>query len=86
MLGHVDGVGTLSAIEKQADFSLVGVHYPASLASYIVPKGSIAIDGISLTVAALGEEDEQGARVGCSDRAVYMAAHQSARRPCRRPR
>ena len=63
VLGHVDGVGTLSAIEKQADFSLVGVHYPASLASYIVPKGSIAIDGISLTVAALGEEDEQGARV-----------------------
>ena len=63
VLGHVDGVGTISAIEKQAEFSLVGVHYPASLASYIVPKGSIAIDGISLTVAALEEEDEQGARV-----------------------
>ena len=63
VLGHVDGVGTISAIEKQAEFSLVGVHYPASLVSYIVPKGSIAIDGISLTVAALKEEDEQGARV-----------------------
>ncbi len=63
VLGHVDGVGTISAIEKQADFSLVSVDYPASLASYIVPKGSIAIDGISLTVAALEEEDEPGARV-----------------------
>ena len=63
VLGHVDGVGTISAIEKQADFSLVSVDYPVSLVSYIVPKGSIAIDGISLTVAALEEEDEQGARV-----------------------
>ena len=55
VLGHVDGVGTISAIEKQAEFSLVTVAYPASVAPYVVPKGSIAIDGISLTVAALQE-------------------------------
>ena len=53
VLGHVDGVGTISGIEKQADFSLVRVTYPLPLAAYIVPKGSIALDGISLTVAGL---------------------------------
>ena len=55
VLGHVDGVGTIAGIEEQDEFSVVSVTYPQPLGPYIVLKGSIAIDGISLTVAGLDE-------------------------------
>ena len=45
---------TLEDWRPEADFHWLTVSFPASLAPYIVPKGSIAIDGISLTVARLG--------------------------------
>ena len=51
--GHVDGVGHIAGIRQEADFWWVGVGFPADLARYIVIKGSIAVDGISLTVADL---------------------------------
>lgn len=51
--GHVDGVGRIADVERQTDFWWVGVGFPAELGRWIVPKGSIAVDGISLTVAAL---------------------------------
>ena len=51
--GHVDGVGHVTDIRQEADFWWVSVGFPADLARYIVTKGSIAVDGISLTVAAL---------------------------------
>ena len=56
VLGHIDGVGVIAAIERQAAFARVEFSFPDPLASYIVPKGSIAIDGISLTIAALGPD------------------------------
>ena len=51
--GHVDGVGRIVDIRQEADFWWVGVGFPADLARYIVTKGSVAVDGISLTVAGL---------------------------------
>ena len=51
--GHVDGVGHIAGIRQEADFWWVSVGFPADLARYVVTKGSIAVDGISLTVAAL---------------------------------
>jgi riboflavin synthase len=51
--GHVDAVGRIESVRPDADFSWVAVSFPRHLAPYIVPKGSIAVDGISLTVAAL---------------------------------
>ena len=51
--GHVDGVGSLAAVEQEADFWWVKVRFPDDLARYIVTKGSVAVDGISLTVAGL---------------------------------
>jgi riboflavin synthase len=57
VLGHVDGVGRIRRVLDQAEFKLITVSYDLSLSSYIVPKGSIALDGVSLTVAALcGDE------------------------------
>ena len=48
--GHVDGVGTVAAIEKAGDFTVFDFRVPAALGALIVSKGSVAVDGISLTV------------------------------------
>lgn len=55
VLGHVDATGVVEEIRLEDDFSWLTVAYPAQLARYLVRKGSIAVDGISLTVAGLGE-------------------------------
>lgn len=51
--GHVDGVGLLRRFDRQGDAWDLQVEYPEAAARYLVEKGSIAIDGISLTVAKL---------------------------------
>jgi riboflavin synthase len=48
--GHVDGTGSVVAREPSEHWELVQVSLPVDLARYLVPKGSIAVDGISLTV------------------------------------
>jgi riboflavin synthase len=54
--GHVDGIGRIEALGADADFHRLTVSFPSHLAPLIVPKGSIAVDGISLTVARLEAE------------------------------
>lgn len=51
VLGHVDTVGRVVRIESEGENWWYGVEVPESFARYIVPQGSISIDGISLTVA-----------------------------------
>jgi riboflavin synthase len=51
VLGHVDTIGQVAHLNQDSDFWLLGVHVPADFAPYIVSKGSVTIDGISLTVA-----------------------------------
>ena len=51
VLGHVDTVGRVARLEPEGENWWYGVEVPASFARYIVPQGSISIDGISLTVA-----------------------------------
>jgi len=53
VLGHVDGTGTVQSVRAEADFWWVSVGYPAALAPYLIHRGSIAVDGISLTIARL---------------------------------
>ena len=53
--GHVDGVGRLTGRAPSGDFDEVSIAVPADLLAYVVEKGSIAIDGVSLTVAKLGD-------------------------------
>ncbi|HEX9846538.1 MAG TPA: riboflavin synthase [Candidatus Nitrosotenuis sp.] len=50
VLGHVDGVGTIKKIEKKPKEIKVWFETPKHLARFVVQKGSIAVDGISLTV------------------------------------
>jgi riboflavin synthase len=54
--GHVDATGTLEQIRPEADCQRLTFSFPRQLASFIVRKGSIAVDGISLTVADLGPD------------------------------
>ena len=55
--GHVDGVGTLVERRSERDFVHLRIQIPKSVSRYVVTKGSIAIDGISLTVNACGRDE-----------------------------
>ncbi len=48
--GHVDGVGRVSSIQPEGDSFLYTFEIPAELGRYLVEKGSVAVDGVSLTV------------------------------------
>ena len=54
--GHIDGTGELVEIQPSGEGYTVRIGFPPELGRYIVEKGSIAVDGISLTIAALGDE------------------------------
>ncbi len=55
--GHIDGVGTIVEKRKEGDFLNLKIRIPRSVMRYVAPKGSIAIDGVSLTVNELKEEE-----------------------------
>jgi riboflavin synthase len=50
VLGHVDGVGIISKIEKQSNQVQILIKIPKELSKHIIKKGSVTVDGISLTV------------------------------------
>ncbi|HJZ71712.1 MAG TPA: riboflavin synthase [Vicinamibacterales bacterium] len=54
--GHVDAVGHIEELRPDADFHWLTVSFPSQLAPFLVHKGSVAVDGISLTVAGLGAD------------------------------
>jgi|ERR687885_1785074 riboflavin synthase len=61
VLGHVDGTGTIENIEKKASETTIRIRMDKGLIKYLVPKGSVAVDGVSLTVV-----DIEGERVSVS--------------------
>ena len=56
VLGHVDGTGTVRAIRDEGFARVLEIEVEPSLRRYLVEKGSVAIDGVSLTVSALLED------------------------------
>ena len=54
--GHVDAIGHIEDRREEADFHWLTVGFPSHLAPFLIQKGSIAVDGISLTVAGLGAD------------------------------
>jgi riboflavin synthase len=54
--GHVDGLAKIAAIAKDGEFTVVTFDIPPTLGSLLVTKGSVAVDGISLTVNACGRK------------------------------
>ncbi len=61
--GHVDAVGEILAVEPEGDGKRMRVRVPERLLRYLVEKGSITVDGVSLTVAALNEPDMEVALI-----------------------
>src|SRR5246127_3668907 len=55
--GHVDGTGVVVARTPEDNWEVVRISLPAEVARYVVAKGSITVDGISLTVSGLGVDD-----------------------------
>ncbi len=55
VLGHVDGTGTVDDIRAEGDAHWLTISFGDELAPFLIRKGSVAVDGISLTVAGLGE-------------------------------
>jgi riboflavin synthase len=55
VLGHVDGVGTVDEIRSEGESHWLTIGYPAQLTPFFIRKGSIAVDGVSMTLAGLGE-------------------------------
>jgi riboflavin synthase len=56
--GHVDGVGKVVAVAPEGDSLRITIEGPLTLAAYVAPKGSIALDGVSLTVNDVEDDDE----------------------------
>ena len=56
MAGHVDGVGEIANLRREGDTARLEVSYPPGLSAYLTPRGSVAVDGVSLTVVELGTE------------------------------
>ena len=54
--GHVDGVGTVRSLEPEGEGARLRIEAPAELLRYCVDKGSITVEGVSLTIAALDED------------------------------
>ena len=54
--GHVDGTGEVQAVTPAEHWTVVRVALPADLARYVVEKGSITVDGVSLTVSGVGPD------------------------------
>ncbi len=55
--GHVDGTGTVLAREATEHWEIVHIGLPRSLARYVVEKGSITVDGVSLTVVTIADDE-----------------------------
>ncbi len=55
--GHVDGVGCISGIQEQENWTLMTIGIPTELSRYLVEKGSITVDGVSLTVVSVNPSE-----------------------------
>jgi riboflavin synthase len=62
--GHVDGIGEVVAVVPEGDSTRIEIDAPASIAPYIAAKGSIALDGVSLTVNQVDDLPSGSARFG----------------------
>ncbi|MEL6445212.1 MAG: riboflavin synthase [Bacteroidota bacterium] len=80
VLGHVDATGTVRSIETLADSWMVTIEFDTQFAPYLIPVGSVALDGISLTVARLADDHLTVAIIPYTWEHTTMHAWQPGRR------
>ncbi|MEO6432876.1 MAG: riboflavin synthase [Sphingomicrobium sp.] len=71
--GHVDGIGTILVICREGDSTRIGISVAPAIARYIAEKGSVTLDGVSLTVNEVADKDD-----GTSHFAVNIIPHTGA--------
>jgi riboflavin synthase len=71
--GHVDGVGSVVGVSAEGDSKKIGFAIPAALAPFLAPKGSVTIDGVSLTVNEVSDQDD-----GTTRFAINLIPHTQA--------
>ena len=71
--GHIDCAAPIKAIQKEGDFCKITIAMPAAIARYIVPRGSAAVDGISLTVGNVGGDNFEISIIPQTLRATTLA-------------
>lgn len=70
--GHVDDVGSVTAVDAMDGSSVVRVRFPAALAAYVVEKGPVTLDGVSLTVTGVQADELEVALVPYTLEATTM--------------
>ena len=70
--GHVDAVGTITVLEQEGDCCRMEVEVPPEVHRYLVPRGSVCVDGVSLTVTEI-EKDTFGVMLVPHTRGVSLA-------------
>jgi riboflavin synthase len=73
--GHVGGTGEVVAIEVQPGAHVVTVRAPDAFARYLVPKGSITVDGVSMTVVDVGGPAGSSAELGPATFTLWLIPH-----------
>ncbi len=73
--GHVEGTGIVTAVEAQPGAHVVSVRAPEHMARYLIPKGSVTVDGVSLTVVDLGGPGGTTSDLGAADFTLWLIPH-----------
>jgi riboflavin synthase len=73
--GHVEGTGRVTAIDAQPGAHVLTVRAPEALARYLIPKGSITVDGVSLTVVDVGGPGGSSATMPATDFTLWLIPH-----------
>ncbi len=73
--GHVEGVGTVTGLREEPGAFVVSVRAPDTLARYLIAKGSVTIDGVSLTVVDVGGPAGSSAELAPSEFTLWLIPH-----------
>ena len=80
VLGHIDGVGRVAEVRAEGEGRRVRIEIPEALARFVAEKGSLSVDGVSLTVAACSDRDCEIAYVPHTVRATIVGGYAPGRR------
>ncbi len=73
--GHVDGIGEVTGASREAGAWVLSVRAPGELDRYLVPKGSVTVDGVSLTVVDVGGPGGSSTALGSSEFTLWLIPH-----------
>jgi riboflavin synthase len=73
--GHVEGTGEVTATRSEPGANVIAVRAPEHMARYLIPKGSVTVDGVSLTVVDLGGPGGTRGDLGASEFTLWLIPH-----------